>query len=120
MAASEPKEYTPAQRQMLRRLTTFRRRYLRDAARAEATEQARTDLYLAARELDPPLTFKDIADVFEVTEAAVMQKVRRHEVSTTNGTKAMRGSRPAKPGRKTLPVGTKVKLKGGKFVPVDA
>lgn len=95
--ASEPKQYTTAQRQMLRRLTTFRKKYQRDTARAEATEQARTDLYLAARELDPPLTFKDIADVFEVTEAAVMQKVRRDEVSRTNGTKAMRAPRPAKP-----------------------
>lgn len=100
--ASEPKEYTTAQRQMLRRLASFRKKYLRDTARAEATEQARTDLYLAARELEPPLTFKDIADVFEVTEAAVMQKVRRHEVSTTNGTKAMRSPKQAKPAGRAL------------------
>lgn len=66
-------------RAMVRRLSTIRRRLERVNASWKALEDERTQAYLAARALDPPMTFKAIADVFGVTEAAVMQKVTRHE-----------------------------------------
>lgn len=40
-------------------------------------EAERTVIYVAGRELDPPMTYKEIAAVYGITEAAVMQKVKR-------------------------------------------
>lgn len=59
----------------LRRLAA---RYNRAVAHLAALEDDRAEAYLAARALDPPVTFKAIADAFGVTEAAVMQKIKRH------------------------------------------
>lgn len=83
--ASEPKQFTAEQERMFRRMRTFKVGYDRSVARAQAKEQARTALYLAARQTRPPITYQEIADVFGVTEAAVMQKVRRHEAAQANG-----------------------------------
>lgn len=62
---------------MVRRLARLRGRLERANEQVRQLEAARTQLYVEARELDPPMTFKAIADVFGVTEAAVMQKVTR-------------------------------------------
>lgn len=81
MSATPPgeRELTPEQRKMVTRLRQFKRRYDRQMAKARAIEDERTDQYLAARAVTPPLTYAHIADLFGVTEAAVMQKVRRGE-----------------------------------------
>lgn len=63
---------------MRRSLRGLARRHASMIERAQVVEQERTAAYMAARALTPPLTFKEIADIFGVTEAAVMQKVKRH------------------------------------------
>lgn len=84
---SEPKQFTPEQERMFKRMRNFKLRYDKAMIRAANIEQQRTDLYLAARLTNPPITYQEIADVFGVTEAAVMQKVRRDEAARANGTK---------------------------------
>ena len=71
MAASE-------QTVMLRRLRALYRRHARAVDKVGECERERTALYLEARALDPPVTYAQIAAVFQITEAAVMQKVSRH------------------------------------------
>ena len=80
MAVSEapPRKFTPSQRVVLRRLEANRRKLERLNEVLEALEAARGDLYLAARSADPPVTYADIANVYGVTEAAIIQKVKRH------------------------------------------
>lgn len=61
-----------------RRLRALHGRYSRAQRAMKAYEEERTALYIEARALVPPMTFKEIADIFGVTEAAVMQKVKRY------------------------------------------
>ena len=70
--------HTPEQRAILRKLKALNHRYSKALAIVNECEIERGDLYLEARALTPPVTFRDLADVFGVTEAAVMQKVKRH------------------------------------------
>lgn len=63
--------------QMLKSLRQLHARYEKATAALQAIEDERAELYLAARSMDPPMTFRAIANVFGVTEAAVMQKLRR-------------------------------------------
>lgn len=77
MAASDL-PLPPGHRAMIRRLTGIKSKLERANLQVRALEEARTAAYLDARALEPPMTFKAIADVFGVTEAAVMQKVSRH------------------------------------------
>ena len=60
------------------KLRALHKRHARTTGQLDQLEDERTKLYLEARALDPPMTFKEIADIFGVTEAAVMQKVKRH------------------------------------------
>lgn len=60
-----------------KRLRSLARRYNRATATLAKLERERADLYQEARACTPPITFKWIADTFGVTEAAVMQKLRR-------------------------------------------
>lgn len=62
---------------VVRRMQRFRVRYDRATTALQQLEDERAELYEAARQLDPPMTFREIAAVFEITEAAVMQKMRR-------------------------------------------
>lgn len=64
---------------VLRRMAANKTRLTKAESALAKVEGERTALYLEARALEPPVTFKDIADVYGITEAAVMQKVRRHE-----------------------------------------
>lgn len=65
------------QQAMLKQLGKLHARYERAVATLAELEVERAEMYQAARDLDPPLTFRAIAGVFGVTEAAVMQKLRR-------------------------------------------
>lgn len=62
---------------MLTTMQRFARRFEQAQAKVAAMEDERADLYIAARSIDPPLTFRQIAATFGVTEAAVMQKINR-------------------------------------------
>lgn len=84
--ATAASDLTPEQSRMLRDMRTFAKRFEAKQAEVAKMENDRADLYIAARAIDPPLTFRVIADTFGVTEAAVMQKIKRH-----NGTAAPRG-----------------------------
>lgn len=75
---------------MIRRLKSFHRRYTRHVEQVRADEDERSRLYLEARATNPPITYREIAEVFGVTEAAVMQKVKRHDDKVN-------GRPPAKP-----------------------
>ena len=74
---------TPEQQRMVTRLQAFERKYAKVAGVLADLEAERSRLYVEARELDPPVTFRDIAGVFGVTEAAVMQKIKRHQGTGT-------------------------------------
>lgn len=62
-----------------RRLRALKRRHDRVTASLHAVEEQRAVLYLEARDLG--LTFKAIADIFGITEAAVMQKITRYQAN---------------------------------------
>lgn len=72
-----PADVTPEQRAALTQLRRVRDRLDRANARMAQIEDDRAAAYVAARECTPPLTFQVIADVFGVTESAVMQKHKR-------------------------------------------
>lgn len=76
---------------VMRRLRALHRRYTRTMQRVDECEELRSQLYAEARALDPPITYKSIAAVFDVSEAAVMQKERRWKEN--NGLAAKRGKR---------------------------
>jgi hypothetical protein len=59
------------------RMRAFARKYRRALATVETLERERLTVYQEARACDPPVTFKEIADTFGITEAAVMQKIKR-------------------------------------------
>lgn len=61
----------------MRKLRALHRRYTRAMTRVDEIEELRSQAYFEARSLDPPLTYKTIAEVFGVTEAAIMQKEKR-------------------------------------------
>lgn len=65
----------------LRRLKV---RHDRATAALLALEEERVALYQEARDLDPAITFREIAGIFEITEAAVMQKLRRGEKASAS------------------------------------
>lgn len=73
------------QQTVLRKLKRCHVQYTRATAAVEALEEERLALYLEARRCSPPITFRAIAAVFEVTEAAVMQKLRRAEAGDKAG-----------------------------------
>lgn len=62
-----------------RKMVRHRARYERATGNVAALEDERAELYEEARRLDPPMTFREIAAVYGITEAAVMQKIRRRE-----------------------------------------
>lgn len=62
---------------MLAELRALNQRMKRATTSLDECERQRSELYAKARAMDPPLTFKQIADVFGVTPAAVMQKLDR-------------------------------------------
>lgn len=62
---------------VMRKLRALHRRYTRTMARVDECEELRSQLYVEARSLTPPITYRSIAEVFGVSEAAVMQKERR-------------------------------------------
>lgn len=64
---------TVEQARMLKLLASHAKLYQRTQNRIDELWRERVDLYAAARELKPPLTFRQIAEVFGITEAAVMQ-----------------------------------------------
>jgi len=68
-------------------LRDLRRRQLRLAARQEEFERDRLTLFNAARSLDPPMTWMEIARIMGVTEAAVANLVKRNNrrEGTTEG-----------------------------------
>lgn len=68
---------TLSQRAALTRLRRVRDRLEKATAILTLIEEERAAAYLAARDCDPPITFKAIADVFGITEAAVMQKSKK-------------------------------------------
>lgn len=68
---------TPAHAKVRRRLERLKVRHDRATATLQAIEDERAALYVEARELQPALTYKAIADIFDVTEAAIIQKVNR-------------------------------------------
>lgn len=70
-----------SQAAVLRKLRACAARYEKAQATMEALTVERGDLFVAARECDPPITWKAIADIFGVTEAAITQKVKRHQRS---------------------------------------
>jgi hypothetical protein len=76
---------------MLARLRSLHGRHKKAVDRLEALEQERAELYLEARAMTPPITFKSIAAIFEVTEAAIMQKLRRERESNGEATRKPRG-----------------------------
>lgn len=78
-------------------LRALHKRHTRASMTLAECEAQRTTLYLQARALDPPMTFKEIADIFGVTEAAVMQKVKRH-------TSKPKAKRPRKRAPELVPV----------------
>lgn len=83
--------------QMLARLRRLHARHQRAVTRVVALEDEKAELFAEARRLDPPLTFKSMAAIFGVTEAAVMQHLTRRKVKA--------GEVPAKPRtRKKEPV----------------
>lgn len=63
--------------EVMKRLRDFARRYNAAIRRRDEVEEARSRLYVEARSLEPPITYKVIGQVFGVSEAAVMQKERR-------------------------------------------
>lgn len=68
---------------MRKRLEALQRRHARHQGKTKDLEDERSRLYVEARELDPPMTFREIADIFGVTEAAVMQKTKRHSLNNS-------------------------------------
>lgn len=62
---------------ILRRMKTLRTRLAKASVALAALEEQRLQLYVDARACEPPITFKQIADEFGITEAAVMQKINR-------------------------------------------
>lgn len=61
-----------------------RRKMQRFAQRGVKVNQALNDyrdeltaVYMEGRQLDPPMTYKEIAEIFGITEAAVVQKVNK-------------------------------------------
>lgn len=68
-------ERSPEQRAIAAKLERFAAKYRKAAAGLAALEDERTALYLEARAAG--VTFRDIAAAFGVTEAAVMQKIKR-------------------------------------------
>ena len=68
---------TPEQERMLAYMRRFAKQFEAAHAKVAAMEEQRADLYIQARALTPPLTFRQIAQTFGVTESAVMQKISR-------------------------------------------
>lgn len=73
---TEP-EVPEEQRALAQRMREFRSRYKVLAAGMEKMEAQRAALYVEGRKLDPPMTFREMADIFGITQAAVMQSVDR-------------------------------------------
>ena len=83
MSPQPPKaDRTPEQRAVVAKLERFSTKYRKTTATLSALEDERTALYLEARAAG--VTFRDIAAVFGVTEAAVMQKIKRAAAETTS------------------------------------
>lgn len=55
----------------------FQARYRVLSTAMDKLEAQRGELYLRGRALDPPMTYKALAAIFEVTQAAIQQKERR-------------------------------------------
>lgn len=66
-------DVTRDQARHLKLLAAHNVRYQRAQARIDELWREREEMYIAARQLKPPLTFRQIAEVFGITEAAVMQ-----------------------------------------------
>jgi len=62
---------------LVRRMRALRARHARATSTLQDIEDQRTAMYEAARALEPPLTFREIAEAFDVSEAAIMQKMKR-------------------------------------------
>lgn len=77
---------------VMRKLRALHRRYTRTMQRVDECEVLRSELYAEARALTPPITFKSIAAVFDISEAAVMQKLKR-TTEKENGTPTARKPR---------------------------
>lgn len=65
----------PARKEWARSLA----RVVRDLGRLRQLERDRADLFVQGRDLDPPVTFAEIAEIAGVTPAAVKQVVRREQ-----------------------------------------
>ena len=76
---------------VLRRMTSVRARLRAANARVAELEAERTEVYRAARQLDPPVTYRYLADHFGVTEAAIMQKLKRDDRRTAAAAAAKKG-----------------------------
>ena len=75
-------EHTAERRDMMKRLKTLAAQHQRATARLTALEDDRAEAYEAARALDPPITFRQIASIFGCSEAAVMQHLSRRRERT--------------------------------------
>lgn len=80
---------------MLAELRALNQRMKRATTSLDECERLRSELYAKARAMDPPLTFKQIADVFGVTPAAVMQKLDRANEQAASRPKPKRPRRRA-------------------------
>lgn len=67
-----------ARAELRAQMIEFNNRYKKLAAGMEEMERRRGVLYAAGKESDPPMTFRELAEIFEVTQSAVMQKLKRH------------------------------------------
>lgn len=70
---------------VVRQMTRNAKALAKANAALAALENERADLYRAARERvdgKPLVTFRDIASIYGVTEAAVMQKAKRAGVAS--------------------------------------
>lgn len=85
MASKPWQPPTPAHELMITKLTRSYKRLQAAGARLDVLEAERDRLYEQARAMDPPVTYAAIAAVFDVTEAAIMQKVKRVERERANG-----------------------------------
>lgn len=62
---------------MIGKLRALARKHLAAVNTLARLEEERAEMYAAARQLDPPMTYRAIAAEFGVTEAAVMQHLTR-------------------------------------------
>lgn len=77
--ASEVRARRPHHDDVKKRLVRVKRRLDKASAALDAIQHERAALYVEARELDPPITYKTIADIFGTTEAAAIQMVTRQQ-----------------------------------------